>query len=80
MLTNDQMIPNRFARMARARRVYNFIKTQAEAGRTVCATNYATQTRITAKHLPMVRLTKMDVLVQRGKHWDSILGCKITAH
>ncbi len=81
MLTNDQMIPNRFARLARARKVWSFITTQTEAGRTVHAANYLSVVKLTQKTVASgaVRLRGFHVEIARGKKWDSIMGCKFSA-
>lgn len=63
-----------------AQRMYEFIMSQLDAGRIVQATNYLTCIRLSAKHREAIRLLGNHVEVRRGKRWDSIIGCKITAH
>lgn len=60
-------------------KIYNFIMQQLDAGRTVYATTYLRSIKIAPKHRAMVRLSGKHCEVQRGRSWDSINGCKITA-
>ena len=60
--------------------IFNWINEQLNAGRTVQATTYLTVTRIKPKHRDMLRVRNGHCEVQRGKHWDSINYCKITAY
>lgn len=62
-----------------ANKMYDWIMARLDEGRTVYATNYLRSVKIAPKHRAMVRLRGNHVEVQRGKHWDSIVGCKITA-
>ena len=60
-------------------RIYRFIVDATEAGRTVYASTYLVAIKIQAKHLPAIRVRNGHCEVRRGKRWDSINGCKITA-
>ncbi len=81
MLTNAQMIPGRFLRLARARRVWAFVTTNTAAGRTVSARNALSIVKITKKTVESgaVRLRGFHVEIARGKRWDSIMGCSFSA-
>lgn len=79
-MTNDEMKANRFLRWHNSRRKVAFIQKHLAAGHTVCLTTHTKQVRYTAKHAEMFRATKTGAFVQRGKAWDCIDGCKITAH
>jgi hypothetical protein len=76
-MTNAAMKPNRFLRQHAARKFYALVANHLNAGRTVYLCTYTKATKLTAKHLPMLRLTKSDVLIQRGKNWDSVMGCAV---
>lgn len=62
-----------------AQKMYDWIVARLTEGRTVYATNYLTVIKIAPKHRETVRLRGNHVEVQRGKRWDSIIYCKITA-
>lgn len=79
MLTNDQMIPNRFARWARARKMVAFIASNLEAGRTVYIQTSTKITKCDKRHASMFKATRSGAFMQRGKNWDCIDYCKITA-
>jgi len=80
-VTNDEMKAGRFARLARARRVWKFIQDNAVAGRTTYAANYLSAVKLTPKAVlsGAIRLSGSHVEVARGRHWDSLNGCKFTA-
>jgi hypothetical protein len=78
-MTNQQMIAGRFLRWARVRKQYAWIVAQTEAGRTVYLTTALRSTKITAKHLPMVKATKTGLMIQSGKQWIDYSLTKITA-
>lgn len=59
--------------------IHDWIMARLDEGRTVYATTYLVQIRITAKHRDCLRVSGDHCEVQRGKHWDSINGCRITA-
>lgn len=67
--------------MSRGQQIMDWIKAQHEAGRTVYATTYLKSIKIQAKHVAagMVRVSGDHCEVQRGRSWDSINFCKITA-
>lgn len=60
--------------------IWDWINARWDSGMTVYATNYLSSLKITPKNRSMVRLNGSHVEVQRGRHWDSIIGCKITAN
>jgi hypothetical protein len=78
-MTNQQMTAGRFLRWARVRKQYAWIVARIEAGRTVYLTTALRSTKITAKHLPMVKATKTGLMIQSGKQWIDYSLTKITA-
>ena len=80
MLTNEQMKPGRFLRQHEARRRYNWIMSRFDAGLNVQLGTYTRTIRCAPKHRDMFRLTRTDVLLQRGKNWDSIMLCSLHAY
>ena len=76
MLTNDQMKPGRFAKLARGRRLYRQMVATWDRGgfvRIGTATRYSD---LRAKHREMVKLAPTGSLfMQRGKRWDCIDFC-----
>lgn len=78
-MTNEQMKPGRFLALHKARRMFRFIVRNLEAGNSVSVTTYTKSTNYKAKHKDMFKIVGKDVFVQRGKSWDCINGCKITA-
>lgn len=78
-MTNDQMKPGRFLALHKARRMFRFIMTNLEAGNSVSVTTYTRSVNYKPKHKTMFKIVGRDVLVQRGKAWDCINLCKITA-
>lgn len=79
-LTNQEMIAGRFAKWATARRKMAFIQAQIAAGRTVYITTMTKSTKITAKHLSALRVTKFGGLeLQSGKGWLDCNWCQIAA-
>jgi len=64
-----------------AERLFGFISTHLDAGRTVYASNYLRVIPMTPKNRALIRLSadRNHVEVSFGKRWDSINGCKITA-
>ena len=78
-MTNSEMKAGRYARWHLARRKLAWIAQQTAAGRTVYLTTYTRSTAVKTKHLDMLRATKSGLLLKRGKAWDCIDGCQITA-
>jgi hypothetical protein len=79
-MTNDQMKAGRFLKIHKGRRMFRFITANLNAGNSILVRTYTKATRYKAKHVDMFRLAKNgDVFVQRGKSWDCINGCGITA-
>ena len=79
MLPNSAMKPNRFLTMHVARKRIAWIKAQLGAGRDVYVSTYLRHTKYQPKHADMFKAFKNGAFVQRGKSWDCIDGCKITA-
>jgi hypothetical protein len=79
MLTNSQMVANRFGRWALARRKLAWITTQVNSGKTVYVATYTKITAIKAKHLPQVKATKTGLYIQHGRKWLNADYCKISA-
>jgi hypothetical protein len=77
MLTNEQMIPGRFLRMARVRRLRRAIEAAFAADGIVQVTTYTRSTVYRAKHAEMFRFGRYSAYVARGKNWDCIDGCSI---
>jgi hypothetical protein len=78
MLTNSEMIPNRFARMATIRRLQRKIEdTFAQNGVVQVATQLR-YTNYTAKHRECFKFGRFSAYVARGKNWDCIDFCKIS--
>ncbi len=66
--------------MATATEKLSWIKSHLAAGHTIQITTYLRVTRYTAKHAEMFRVDGTNALVvQRGRHWDCIDHCKISA-
>jgi hypothetical protein len=67
--------------MATGDKIFNWISERVNEGRTVYATTYLRSLKIQKKHVDagMVRVRDGHCEVQRGKAWDSINLCKITA-
>jgi hypothetical protein len=78
--TNDQMKANRFANWHANRVLVSKINAALEAGKIVQLTTYTHASRYTKKHIGMFKATKSGAYVQRGKKWDCINGCKVTAY
>lgn len=76
-MTNDQMTPNRFARMMENKKLYNFIASAIVKGYSIQVTTY-THSKIYSK-IEQFKLGKAGVYTQRGKHWDCINGASIRA-
>jgi hypothetical protein len=78
-MTNEQMKPGRFLKLHKARRMFRFILGNLDAGNSVSLTTYTRSVNYKAKHRAMFKLVGSSVYVQRGKAWDCIDGCRITA-
>jgi hypothetical protein len=65
--------------MTFAERMHEWIAARLSEGRTVYATSYGHAIKITPKHVDLIRVRNGHCEVQRGRRWDSINGCKITA-
>lgn len=78
-MTNAQMTIGRFLALHKARRMFRFILANLDAGNSVSVTTYTRSVNYKPKHRAMFKLRGRDVLVQRGKAWDCINLCKITA-
>lgn len=78
-MTNEQMKSGRFLALHKARRMFGFIIANLEACNSVSITTYTRSVNYKPKHKGMFKIVGRDVLVQRGKSWDCINLCKITA-
>ncbi len=79
MITNAEMKPSRYARWASARRKLAWITSQVNAGATVYLSSHTRATKITRKHLPLLKATKSGLLVKCGKKWIDYTYTQITA-
>ena len=79
MLNNSAMTPNRFLTMHTARNRIAWIKARLAAGDNVYVSTYLRATKYQPKHAGMFKAFKNGAYVQRGKSWDCIDFCKITA-
>lgn len=77
MLTNNQMVAGRFLRWAAARKKVGAIKRHLAAGRYVYICTMTRATKLTAKHIDMVKATKTGAWMQRGRNWVNIDYCGI---
>jgi hypothetical protein len=78
-MTNEQMKPGRILSLHKARRMFRFIVSNLDAGNSVSVTTYTRSVNYKSKHKAMFKIVGKDVFVQRGKSWDCINGCRITA-
>ena len=79
MLTNDQMISGRFAKLARGRRLIRAFNAAWDAGRSIQFTTYLRSTIYRAKHRGMVKMDRRgSILIQSGKNWNCADGCAMT--
>jgi hypothetical protein len=74
-MTNEQMKPNRFARMMENKTIYEKILDAIKKGFSIQITTY-THSKIYSKS-EQFKLGKSGVYVQRGKNWDCINGASI---
>lgn len=67
--------------MTHAENAWTWLNERWDEGRTVYVHTYLKTIKIAPKHRDRTRLSpsRKHVEVMRGKHWDSILGNKITA-
>ena len=79
MLNNSAMTPNRFLTMHTASKRIAWIKARLAAGDDVYVSTYLRATKYQPKHADMFKAFKNGAYVQRGKSWDCIDFCKITA-
>lgn len=79
-MNNDQMKPNRFGQWHQARRKLAAIRQALQDGCTIMVSTHLKATQYTAKHADMFKATKSGLYVRRGKNWDCIDYCKITAY
>ena len=79
MLSNADMKPLRFLTMHKARKRVAWIKAQFASGKDVYISTYLKSTRYRPKHADMFRAGKTGAYVQRGKNWDCIDFCNLTA-
>ena len=63
----------------RGEAIYEWIKARHAEGRTVYAATSLRVVKLAPKHASSVRLHGEHCEVQRGKRWDSINWCRITA-
>jgi hypothetical protein len=75
MLTNDQMIPDRFLRMAKAKKRRNAIEVCFADGGVVQVVTYFRAT--TYKSIEWFRFDRFSAYVRRGKQWDCIDYAKL---
>lgn len=79
MLTNEQMIKNRFGRWAAARKRIAWIQDRLAEGRTVYVCTMTRATPYTAKHFDWFKATKSGAYVRHGKGWVCIDPCGLQA-
>ena len=58
---------------------FDWIKAQIDAGKTVYLATQLRITKITAKHLPMVRVHGEALEIQHGKRWIDYSYTKVSA-
>jgi hypothetical protein len=76
MLSNDQMKPGRFAKMARGRKLYARMIACWDVGGFVRIGTVTRYSDYRAKHRDLVKLGASGSLyTARGKHWDCIDFC-----
>jgi hypothetical protein len=77
MMTNEQMIPNRFARMAKVRRLQRKIIETFAKGGAVQIVTHLKATTYQSKHAEMFKFDRFSAYVARGKRFDCIDFCQI---
>ena len=78
-MENSAMKAGRFLRQHKARQRIKWMEIQWDAGKTVYVSTCTRITKIAPKHRDMVKATKTGVYVQRGRAWDCIDFCNISA-
>ena len=77
-MTNDEMKPGRFLRLQKGKRIFSSIINHLNNGGSVLICTYTKATKITQKHISMIRMGKSgSVYVQSGKNWNCIDYCGI---
>jgi hypothetical protein len=77
MPTNAEMIPNRFARMAKARRLQQKITDTFSKGGVVQIVTHLKATTYQPKHANLFKFDRFSAYVARGKRFDCIDFCQI---
>lgn len=77
MISNEQMIKNRYGRWAKARRLVGDICDTLNAGGYVVIATATKARRYDVRSVDSFKATKHGAYVQRGKQWDSIDYCGI---
>ena len=78
MLTNAQMIPNRFAKLARGRRILRKMNACWDAGGDVWVSTCLRQTKVAPKVRDAIKMDAVGSLyIRAGKRWDCIDFCSI---
>lgn len=80
MLTNDQMVRNRFGKWHNAKKLVEMITSNLKAGNVVIISTYTKHVQYSKKHADMFKATKSGAYVQRGKYWDCIDGCAVRCY
>lgn len=80
MLTNAQMIEGRYLRWAKARAKVAWIVARLNEGREVYICTATRATKLSKKHIEMVRAAKNGAYMQSGRKWVCIDYCQIEAH
>lgn len=78
-MSNQEMIPNRFAKFAAARRKVAWINEMLASGKTVAITNHLRSVRYNTKHIGQFKATKSGAYVQQGTKLVCIDHNKISA-
>lgn len=78
-MTNQEMKAGRFLRWHIARRKIAWISARLSEGRKVYIQTNTRTTVCFAKHADMFKATRSGAYLQRGKKWDCIDFCKISA-
>lgn len=75
MLTNDQMIKNRYGHWAKARRLINDIQSTLNVGGYVVIGTCTQARQYDSRHVHMFKATPSGAYVQHGKKWSCIDCC-----
>jgi uncharacterized pyridoxamine 5'-phosphate oxidase family protein len=76
-MKNSEMKANRFFTWHKARRRVALIQSHLSEGRTVYLCTMTKATKLTSKHINMIKAAKNGAFVQSGKNWLCIDGCGI---